>query len=516
MAFPLPEKPSIAVLPFTNLSDDPSQEYFADGLTDDLITDLSKISGLFVIARNTVFTYKGRAVDIREVARKLGVRYVLEGSVRRAGDRIRINAQLIDSETGGHIWADRLDRDASDIFAAQDEVVRHIVDTLAVQLSAPEQQRLERLPTNNLEAYDYYLRAEQAARTGFRPQLREALRLYEKATALDPSFAQAFAADARTAAYVMRNNYDDVLSAPVARKRAYEHAGKALEIDSEAPLPFSVLAVLQVVDGRHEEALASAERAVALGPSEAEAHAALSLVLTFSSRHADAVAAVQTAVQLNPNLPTGDRIVAGLAFLLNDQPERAIDILERARAEAPNVDDTHVMLTVAYTLTGRTDAARAAAAEAVRLTPVLCVEQYRMIFGYLRSGQDLAKILDALSAGGLPEWPYGFSADSRDRLTAAEIERLAFGRTWQGRVEGGGQALALIKPNGELVFRTMTQLVTGRAFVSGDRLCERIEALSLGRPVCGPIYRHTNPSGEDDLAYTYVNASKTFHFSPVE
>ncbi len=314
----------------------------------------------------------------------------------------------------------------------------------------------------------------------------------------------------------MRNNHDDVLSTPVARKRAYEHASKALEIDSEAPLPFSVLAVLQVVDGRHEEALASAERAVALGPSEAEAHAALSLVLTFSSRHADAVAAVQTAVQLNPNLPTGDRIVAGLAFLLNDQPERAIEILERARVEAPNVDDTHAMLTAAYTLAGRKDAARGAAAEAVRITPNLCVEQYRLIFGNFRSGQDLAKILDALRAGGLPEWPHGFSAGSRDRLTAAEIERLALGRTWQGRIEGGGQALALIKPDGELIFRTTTQLVTGRAFVSGDMLCERIEALSLGRPVCGPVYRRTNPSGEDDLAYTYVNASKTFHFSPVE
>jgi TolB-like protein len=319
---PLPDKPSIAVLPFDNLSADAAEEYFADGLTDDLITDLSKLSGLFVIARNSVFTYKDQAVDIREIARKLGVRYVLEGSVRRAGHQMRINTQLIDSETGGHLWADRFDRDASDIFAVQDEVIRHIVDALAVQLSASEQQRLERLPTANLEAYDYYLRAEQAARTGFRPQLREALGLYEKATALDPSFAEALAADARTAAYVMRNNHDDVLPGPVARKRAYEHAGQALEIDPEAPLPFAVLAVLQVVDGRHQEALESVERAVALGPSDAEAHAALGLVLTFSNRHTDAVAAIEAALRLNPNLPTSDRIVAGLAFILNDEPER--------------------------------------------------------------------------------------------------------------------------------------------------------------------------------------------------
>jgi TolB-like protein/class 3 adenylate cyclase len=234
---PLPDKPSIAVLPFDNLSDDPEEEYFADGLTDDLITDLSKISGLFIIARNSVFAYKDRVADIRDVARELGVRYVLEGSVRRAGDHVRINTQLIDSETGGHLWADRFDRDASDIFAVQDEVTRQIVDALAIQLSASEQQRLARLPTTNLEAYDYYLRAEQAARSGFRPQLREALRLYEKATALDATFAEAFAADARTAAYVMRNNHDDVLPGPVARKRAYEHAGRGLEIDPRRRCP---------------------------------------------------------------------------------------------------------------------------------------------------------------------------------------------------------------------------------------------------------------------------------------
>jgi tetratricopeptide (TPR) repeat protein len=379
-----------------------------------------------------------------------------------------------------------------------------------------EGQKLEPPPTNNLEAYDNYLRAEKAARTGFRPQLREALRLYEKAIALDPSFAQAFAADAWLAAYVMRNNYDDVLPGPVARKRAYEHASEALDIDPEASLPFSVLAGLQVVDGRHEEALASAERAVALEPSQAEAHTALSFVLTFSGRHADSVAAIEMAIQLNPRLPAGDRIYAGLAFLLNDQPERAIEMLEGARAQAPNVDDVHVMLAVAYTLAGRADEARIATAEAVRLSPNLCVELYRVTLAHFDSDRDLAKILNALSASGLPEWPYAFSADSRYRLTTSEIGRLAFGRTWQGRVDDGGQALMQMKPDGDLFFRTMARIATGKAFISGDMLCERIEASSLGRPVCGPVYRHAASSGEDDLAYTYVNASKVFHFSPVE
>jgi adenylate cyclase len=302
----------------------------------------------------------------------------------------------------------------------------------------------------------------------------------------------------------------------MARKRAYEHASRALEMDPGAPLPFSVLAVLQVVDGRHEEALVSAERAVVLGPSDAEAHATLSLVLTFGGRHADAVAAIETAIRLNPKLPTSDRIVAGMAFLLNDEPERAIEMLERARIEAPNVDDTHAMLTAAYARAGRMDDARRAAAQAVRLGPNLCVEVYRVILGHFRNHQDLAKILDAMRAGGFPEWPYGFSADPRDRLMAAEIGPLTFGQTWQGRIEGGGPALSQIQPDGKMAFRTTTQIVTGVAFVAGDMLCERIEALSLGRPVCGPVYRLPEPSGEDGLAYVYVNASKVFYFSPIE
>jgi adenylate cyclase len=511
-----PSRLSVAVLPFDNLSSDKEDEYFADGLTDDLITDLSKISALFVIARNSVFSYKGSAVDTRTIASELGVRYILEGSVRRAGDQLRINAQLIDSETGGHLWAERFDRSPSDIFAVQDDVIRQVVDALDIDLSTSEKERLTRLPTKNLEAYDYFLRAEQVARIGSGPELREALRLYERAMALDGNFAEAFAADARTAAYTMRNNFDHVLPGPVARKRAYEHASKALEINPDAPLPFSVLAVLQVVDARHQEALASAQRAVTLGPSDAEAYAALSLVLTFSGRHADAVAAIETALRLNPNMPTTDRIVAGLALLLNDDPERAIEVLEHARAESPNLDEAHVMLTAAYVAAGRTKDANRAAAEALRLSPNLCIELYRVVLSHFRSSQDLAKILAALKAGGLPEWPHGFSAAPGNRMAAAEVGRLAFGRTWQGRLEGGGPALSQIERDGTLAFRTTNYIATGRAFIAGDTLCEQVEALSLGRPVCGPVYRRSNPSGEDTLPYTYVNATKVFHFATAE
>ena len=226
MAFPLPEKPSIAVLPFTNMSDDPGQAYFADGMTDDLITDLSKVSSLFVIARNSTFSYKGGPVKVKKVAEELGVRYVLEGSVRRVGDQVRINAQLIDATTGGHLWADRYDGSLANIFLLQDKVTEKIVAALALTLTDSEQAQLRRKPTDNLEAYDYYLRAKQGAYSYDGEGLADALSLYEKALALDPKFADAYAGYARVAVDVWRLDVDWVLPGPVARKRAYQPVDK--------------------------------------------------------------------------------------------------------------------------------------------------------------------------------------------------------------------------------------------------------------------------------------------------
>ena len=206
-----PQRTSVAVLPFANLSGDPSEDYFADGITEDLITDLAKLSGLDVIARNSVFAYKGKPFVLADVARALGVRFAIEGSVRRTGDQIRLNAQLVDIATGENLWADRFDRSSSEVFAVQDEVGREIAKALGVQPSATESERMARPPTANLEAYDYYLRAEQAARTSQRARLGEALALYDKAVELDPAFAEAYAGDARTTVYVWRVSYNDII-----------------------------------------------------------------------------------------------------------------------------------------------------------------------------------------------------------------------------------------------------------------------------------------------------------------
>jgi adenylate cyclase len=235
------------------------------------------------------------------VARDLDVRYVIEGSVRRSEDRIQLNAKLIDTATGEHLVVKEFDRRASDVFAVEDEIVRHIVEALGVRPTQSEQKQLERPPTANLEAYDYYLRGEQAARTSL---WQEALQLYTRATTLDPTFADAYAADALAAVNIWRGVEDDVLQGPVARRRAYDKAGRALELNPNLSRPYAILAILQVVDRRYEEAFDSAERAIALGPSDSEAHAALSLVLTFTGRHADAVAAIEAAQQFNPNPST--------------------------------------------------------------------------------------------------------------------------------------------------------------------------------------------------------------------
>jgi len=194
MAFPLPDKPSIAVLPFANMSGDPDQEYFADGITEDIITDLSKISALFVIARNSTFAYKGNAVEVRQVAENLGVRYVLEGSVRRAGDQIRINAQLIDATTGGHIWADRYDGMLTDVFSLQDTVTRKIVAALAVNLTDEEEIRQTQRHTDNADAYDAFLQGWEYYQRFSADDFAKAIPYFERAIQLDPEYGRAYAA----------------------------------------------------------------------------------------------------------------------------------------------------------------------------------------------------------------------------------------------------------------------------------------------------------------------------------
>jgi TolB-like protein/class 3 adenylate cyclase len=507
-----PARPSIAVLPFANLSGDPREEHLADGITVDVITDLAKLSAIDVISFNSVASYKDRPAAVKDVARDLGVGFVMEGSMRRAGDKIRITATLIDAATGDHLWAEKYERGAGDVFAIADEIVGHIAGATGMKPSAVETEMVTRPPTANLEAYDYYLRGEQAARSGSRPLLRKALEFYAKAEALDPAFAEAFAADARTAVFAWRNVYDDVLPIPVAKKRAYEMAGRALDLDPRSSQPYATLAVLQAVDKQYDQAIASARKAVGLGPSNVDAHIALGFVLSVAGRHAEAAAAIGSAQRLDPNLSATDRQVAGLVFLLHGNLGGAIETLEKARAQTPGVDDVHTLLAAAYATAGRMDEARVAAAEALRLG-AYSIESYRMSLSYLRNSTDLETILGALSKAGFHQWPSGFQGDERDRLSGEDVSRLVLGHTLRGKINAVAPAIMQIDKDGNTVFRSAALLYTGRTFVDRDRLCVQSEGLGLGRADCGPVYRR--PAGEE-LAYAYVNGSFAFYFSPIE
>ncbi len=513
VALPLPDKPSIAVLPFANVSGDAGQDYFADGMTDDLITDLSKVSGLFVIARNSVFAYRGKAVNIRQISKELGVAYVLEGSVRKIGQKVRINVQLVDAYTGGHVWAERFDRDLQDIFVLQDEVASKIVSALAVKLSDKEESQLTQLPTQNLEAYDYFLRAERGLYTRDSGGLDEALSLYRKATSLDPTFARAWAGDARAAADVWRLDWFDVLPGQMARKRAYESAGHALNVDPNIARAYSVLAVLQVVDGHYDEAIDSARKAVSLKPNDADAYTNLALVLSYAGKPREAVAEMRTALRLDPKPPPGVYRVAGLILFMDKQYEDSIQLLRKA-GTALN-DAPHEELAMAYAQLGRLDEARVEIDGLLEVWPAANVSYYRVLYSHHKRATDLEFRLEALSKAGLPEWPFGYEGRESNRLEGAEIERLLYDRTWSGyRLEGE----AIVRENTEdglVMYRDpaahggrsrSAYMLIGNASVEGNKLCYRYEQFLLGRKYCGYIYRNPGGSRRDKNEYVDVNA----------
>ncbi len=363
---PLPDKPSIAVLPFENMSDDPKQEYFSDGITEDLITDLAKISGLFVVARNAVFLYKGKAVKPVEVSRELGVRYVLEGSVRKAGDRVRISAQLIDPTTGYHLWAERYDRDLTDIFALQDEITEKIVGALEVRLTAGEQVQVARRYTDNLEAYDYFLRGRAYQLRTTKVANAQARKMLERAIELDPSFAGAYALLSHTHYRGWRHGWSED---PHPLDRALEAAEKAVALDDSLPLAHTYLAWIYVWKKQHEQAIAEAERAVSLDSNFAEGYAVLGNILNFAGRPKEAVASIKQAMRLDPHYPPNHLVYLARGYDLLGKHEDAITALRECITRDPDRYAAHKSLAVIYGLLGRKEEAQAEVAELFRLRP---------------------------------------------------------------------------------------------------------------------------------------------------
>jgi len=367
----LPDEPSVAVLPFTNMSVDPEQEYFSDGITEDLITDLSKISGLFVIARNSVFVYKGEPVNIKEVGQALGVRYVVEGSVRKANGRVRITAQLLDATTGGHLWADRYDRDLEDIFAVQDEVVEKIVTALAVTLTEDEQERLVRDQTGNLEAYDYTKRGWWHKHQFTQQDLQQARRMFERAIELDPQLAEAYAGLGFTyyEEWALLWTRD-----PRSLERAFELAQKAIALDDSVSGAHSLLSHVYLWRMQHEQAIAELERAIALDPNNADHYRDLGEVLMFAGRPEEAIGLVEKGMRLNPHYPVTYPFAMGTAYSSLERYEEAIAAHKEALTLNPFFFYSHVSLAAIYIGTGQEDEARYHLEEALKINPQLSLE----------------------------------------------------------------------------------------------------------------------------------------------
>jgi len=301
MAFPLPDNPSLAVLPFENLSGDPEQEYFTDGMTDDLITDLSKISGVFVIARNSTFAYKDKHVKVRQVAEELGVRYVLEGSVRRAGDQVRVNAQLIDATTGHHLWAERYDGVVDNIFELQDKITQKIVAALAVKLTADEQKEFARRETDSIAAYDALLKGWEHSRRVTRDDFVKAVSYFKEAIELDPNYGRAYAALAGLYWSGGGLGFFQELSLGETGLLPREYLQMAMNYPTS---PAHVVASqMSVFHRRHKEAIAQAEHAIALDPNDPNAHAAMAYALNWAGRPQEAVDSAMRAMRLDPGFP---------------------------------------------------------------------------------------------------------------------------------------------------------------------------------------------------------------------
>ena len=359
MVLPLPDKPSVAVLPFTNMSDEAGQENFTDGMTDDLITDLSKVSGLFVISRNSTFVYKGKAVKISQVAEEMGVRYVLEGSVRRAGDRLRVNAQLIDALTGGHVWADRFDGNVVDVFGIQDTFVGKIVDALEVRLTTSEKQVIAGGKTESV-------RAKEAFDKGWSLYLRynakdtaAAITSLKKATELDPEYGRAYAALALAYFRVYESLWfkEVGIVAPTPHLfEAYDYVEQAKKHPTS--LSYTVEALRDVYQGRAEDARRDAGRAIALDPNDPEAHIGMAWALTISGEPAEALNFVATAMRLNPNYPSHYALARGTALFAVGDLKQAAEVFGEGVKRNPDATALFLPLSSVLAQLGRREEAR--------------------------------------------------------------------------------------------------------------------------------------------------------------
>ena len=395
------QKPSIAVLPFANMSGDPEQEYFSEGITEDIITNLSHNRAFFVISRSTSFTHKGPAVDVGKVARELGVRYVLEGSVRRASNRVRITAQLIDAETGHHLWADRYDRELADVFAVQDEIAQSIASAIAPGIISAEVQHAQRKDPSQLDAWDRAVRAHWHIRCFTQPDLAEARRLLEEAIDVDPTNSMAFSDLAFLRHFQAVFGWGESIAE--AHTAAGEAARKAVSLDDGDATAHTVLAIYEMFSGRHEEARRRLRRALDLDPNSAFAHGYIGVSHAFSGDRDAVLRHCDEALRLSPRDPLLLLwyLPKGWAALNAERYEEAFEFAIRAAEAHPEFPDIYAVRAAAEGQLGRVDAGRSTLDELLRRMPGLTASDPRLDRPFGRAA-DRERFLEGLRKAGLP------------------------------------------------------------------------------------------------------------------
>jgi TolB-like protein/class 3 adenylate cyclase/Flp pilus assembly protein TadD len=512
MAFPLPDKPSIAVLPFVNMSEDAKQEYFSDGITEDLITDLSKISGLFVIARNSVFTYKNNPVQIRQVAEELGVRYVLEGSVRRAGDQVRINAQLIDATTGGHLWAERYDGKMENVFALQDRITQKIVSALAVKLTAGEQEQTTRKETDNMAAFDAFLLGREHHLRQTPGDYAKALNYYEEAKMLDENYWRAYAGLA--ALYWSGSNLGKQYLNPKSLRTS--HFGRArraallyLQMATKNPISLThqVASEMNLYRRQHEEAIAEAERAIALEPNDASAHVIMATALIFADRSKEAVDFIKRAKRLDPHNPARYLFLLGLAQLCMGKSDEAAKLIERGFTYNPELRSYGAPLSVAYAHLGRIKEARVAMKNYLRTIPVgFLTPDLRLVMYFFpfKDREFADRFANGLLKAGLPgQHSEYYKVFKEHQLTGEEIRIVFFGRKYTRLDIYGNRDFINSTKDGKATYNHPLQYdVSGTISIEGNMLCGKFGSFPKE---CGPVFRNPEASPERKDEYLSIN-----------
>ncbi|OGP90490.1 MAG: hypothetical protein A2157_12690 [Deltaproteobacteria bacterium RBG_16_47_11] len=397
MAFPLPDKPSIAVLPFVNMSRDPEQEYFSDGITEEIITALSKVPNLFVIARNSTFTYKGKPVKVKQVSEELGVRYVLEGSVQKSGDKVRITAQLIDALSSRHLWAERYDRDLKDIFALQDEITMKVITALQVELTAGEMAGVIAKGTKNIDAFIKYMRAFELYNRVTKEGNAQARKILEEAVALDPEYPRLYVGLAET--HFMDVWFGTTESPDQSLARAFELAQKAISLDDSNAAAYGVLGQIYGMKRQYDKAIAECERAVSLDLNSADNFLRLGMVLNWAGRAEEAIPYIQNSIRLNPLPPANYFVHLAVPYRDLGQYEKAIEASKKALQRDPNNQFAYIHMTVSYIRLGLEKEARAAAAQILTIDPKFSLERYAKILPFPQPVADL--VIEDLRKAGL-------------------------------------------------------------------------------------------------------------------